>query len=116
MDQKENAQPRNAELSAPSNGTHRTSISNMTARQIRVLRALLDSGDWITREAIDRISGASNGPEVIRQLRQRFGYGSIEMERITVVDRDGLLAQPGRYRLTDTGRQCLAEMEGRNHA
>ena len=88
----------------------------MTPRQTRVIRALVDSGNWIAREAIDRIAGASNGPEVIRQLRQRFGYDAIEMERITVVDRDGLLTQPGRYRLTDTGRQCLAEMEGRNHA
>ena len=88
----------------------------MTLRQERVIRALVATRGWTSREAIDHIAGVSNGPEVIRQLRQRFGYDAIVMERITVVDRDGLLTQPGRYRLTDTGRQCLAEMEGRNHA
>ncbi|TDF34256.1 hypothetical protein EZI45_00975 [Delftia tsuruhatensis] len=81
----------------------------MTPRQTRVVRALVDSGNWIAREAIDRIAGAANGPEIIRQLRQRFGYDAIEMERTTVVDSDGLLTQPGRYRLTDTGRQCLVK-------
>ena len=109
MSPKENAQPRNAELSAPSNGAHRISTRSMTPRQTRVVRALLDSGNWIAREAIDRIAGAANGPEIIRQLRQRFGHDAIEMERITVVDSDGLLTQPGRYRLTDAGRQCLTE-------
>ena len=109
MSPKENAQPRNAALSAPCNSTHRISTRNMTPRQTRVIRALVDSGNWIAREAIDRIAGASNGPEIIRQLRKRFGYYAIEMERVTVVDCDGLLAQPGRYRLTDAGRQCLAE-------
>lgn len=109
MSPKENAQPRNAELSAPSNGTHRISTRSLTPRQTRVVRALLDSGNWIARESIDRIAGAANGPEIIRQLRQRFGHDAIEMERISVVDGDGLLTQPGRYRLTDWGRQCLAE-------
>lgn len=85
------------------------SAKPMTPRQERVIRALVGTGEWTSREAIDRIAGASNGPEVIRQLRQRFGYDAIQMERVTVVDRDGLLTQPGRYRLTDTGRQCLAE-------
>lgn len=116
MHQKENAQPRNAEPSAPSNGVNPTTTKSMTPSQSRVLQALLGTDDWIAREAIDRIAGSSNGPEVIRQLRQRFGYDAIEMERISTVDRDGLPTQPGRYRLSDTGRECLAEMEGRNHA
>ena len=116
MHQKENAQPRNAELSASKNSANRTSTKPMTPRQERVLRALLGTGDWIAREAIDRIAGSSNGPEVIRQLRQRLGYNAIEMERISTVDRDGLPTQPGRYRLSDTGRECLPEMEGHHHA
>jgi hypothetical protein len=56
-----------------------------------------------------------NGPEVIRQLRCRFGYDAIEMERINTVDRDGLPTQPGRYRMTVTGRravQALAALHG----
>lgn len=36
-------------------------------------------------------------------------YDAIEMERVNVVERDGLHAQPGRYRFTEIGRQCLAE-------
>ena len=111
MTQKKNAQPhKNAELSATDTGRNPTSIKCMTPRQERVTKAMVQSNGWITREAIDRIAGASNGPEVIRQLRRRFGYDAIEMERISVVDRDGLPAQPGRYRLTTAGRQHLAEM------
>ena len=110
MTQKKNAQPRNAELSAPNHGANRTSNQPMTPRQERVIHALAATVGWITREAVDRIAGASNGPAVIRQLRQRLGYDAIEMERIDTIDRDGLAANPGRYRLTATGRQRLAEM------
>ncbi len=84
--------------------------TSFTTRQARVIHALVHTKEWIAREAIDRIAGASNGPEVIRQLRQRLGYDAIEMERIAVVDRDGLPAQPGRYRLTAVGREHLAEI------
>ena len=82
----------------------------LTPRQSRVIHALLQTRGWIARESIDRIAGASNGPEVIRQLRQRFGYGCIETERINIIDRDGFPTQPGRYRITDEGREHLAEM------
>lgn len=85
----------------------------MTPRQERVLQALLGTDSWIAREGIDRIAGSSNGPEVIRQLRQRLGYDAIEMERISTVDRDGLPTQPGRYRMTTKGREYL---EGHHHA
>ena len=84
----------------------------MTPRQERVLQALLGTDSWIAREAIDRIAGSSNGPEVIRQLRQRLGYDAIEMERISTVDRDGLPTQPGRYRLAQQARAQLSEMAG----
>ena len=89
--------------------------TTMTLRQERVIHALVQTKEWISREAVDRIAGASNGPEVIRQLRCRFGYDAIEMERINTVDRDGLPTQPGRYRLTVTGRravQTLAALRG----
>lgn len=85
-------------------------LKPMTPRQSRVAHALLNAPDWIAREAIDRIAGASNGPEVIRQLRHRLGYDAIEMERINTIDRDGMPTQPGRYRLTPEGRAKLAEM------
>ncbi|WP_211459213.1 hypothetical protein [Comamonas brasiliensis] len=81
----------------------------MTPRQKRVAQALVRCRGWISREAIDRIAGASNGPAVVRQLRRRFGYDAIEMQRICTVDCDGQPAQPGRYRLTGAGRKRLAE-------
>ena len=86
----------------------------LTARQERVLQALKGTTGWIAREAIDRIAGASNGPDVISRLRSKLGADSIEMERVPVIDRDGKPATPGRYRLTDLGRQRLAEKEARN--
>jgi hypothetical protein len=86
-------------------------LKPMTPRQSRVAHALLNAPGWIAREAIDRIAAASNGPEVIRQLRHRLGYDAIEMERINTVDRDGLPTQPGRYRLTPKGRAKLAEKD-----
>ena len=111
MTKKQNAQPRNAELSARKNSANATTCKPFTPRQERVIHALQDTRGWIARESIDRIAGASNGPEVIRQLRHRLGYGCIETERINVIDRDGFPTQPGRYRLTDEGRELLAEME-----
>ena len=110
MTQKNNAHPQKPEMSATDTGCNRTSFINMTPRQERVIHALVQTKEWISREAIDRIAGASNGPEVIRQLRCRFGYDAIEMERINTVDRDGLPTQPGRYRMTAKGREYLAEM------
>lgn len=110
MRKKENAQPhKNAELSASKNSSHLTCTKPMTARQERVLQALMDTASWVSRETVDSVAGSSNGPDVIRRLRQRLGHDSIEMERVSMVDRDGLPAKPGRYRLTAAGRQRVAE-------
>lgn len=113
MTSKKNAQPhKKAELSATGNGSYPSSIKLMTPRQERVAKALDKASDWISREAIDGIAGASNGPEVIRQLRIRWGYDAIEMQRVTVIDCDGLSVQAGRYRSSTLGRQRLAEKGG----
>lgn len=85
----------------------------LTPRQARVLHALELTTSWIAREAIDRIAGASNGPDVISRLRLKLGTDAIEMERVEVIDRDGRPAKPGHYRLTDAGRQRLTEMGGK---
>jgi hypothetical protein len=58
-----------------------------------------------TRADIDEVAGASNGPEVIAQLR-RLGL-EIPCERIQTMDRDGLSVRTGRYRLTDQDRKKL---------
>lgn len=80
-----------------------------TARQQRTTTALWKSKGWIWREEIDQISGASNGPNVIAQLRHTHLI-DIEMQRVKVTDRDGLESSPGRYRLTDKGRVALRRM------
>jgi hypothetical protein len=57
------------------------------------------------REEIDRIGGASNGPELIAELRRR-GL-DIPCDRVPAIDRDGLPARPGIYSLTDDDRRKL---------
>lgn len=87
--------------------------ADLTPRQFRVLEALLRSSVGISREAIDHIAGASNGPDVISQIRKRFAlckYKHLICDRVQVIDRDGLPSNPGRYRLTPEGRAKLAEM------
>ena len=92
-----------AEPSAPNSAN---SIGQkLTARQRRVLEALFATYEWTTREAIDRIAGASNGPQIVLELRRKVtGYDGIEMRRAEVTDRDGKSCKPGRYRLTEQGR------------
>ena len=115
MTQKENAQPRNAELSAIKNSAKCTTLS---PREARTLTALAHTQDWISREALDRIACASNGPAVVQALRRKLGNdAAIEMERVPVIDADGKTAQAGRYRLSDTHRaQAVALLGGGHHA
>ena len=115
MTQKENAQPRNAELSAIKNSAKCTTLS---PREARTLTALAHTQDWSAREAIDRIACASNGPAIVQALRRKLGNdAAIEMERVPVIDADGKTAQAGRYRLSDTHRaQAAALLQGGCHA
>ena len=80
---------------------------NLTPRQARAL-ALLMPGHWIARDTFDREAGASNGPDLIQQLRRKLGYDAIETGYFDAIDRNGKPCRPGRYRLTDEGRECLA--------
>ena len=57
----------------------------------------------LMREDVDRISGASNGPEVVYYLRRRMGL-EIPCERVHGTDRDGRPCAPGRYSLTRRDR------------
>ena len=84
--------------------THTKDTAKFTARQTRVLNALMP-GDWIARESIDRIAGASNGPQVIAEIRRKVtGYDGLDMVRDDVFDRDGKPSKPGRYRMNELGR------------
>ena len=101
--------PTKAEPSAPNSANSRAEANKRTAltpRQSRLLAALLQSADWIPRESVDRISGASNGPQIILELRKKVtGHEGIEMQKANATDRDGRACKPGRYRLTSLGRQ-----------
>lgn len=84
-------------------------LPRFTPRQARVLEALLP-GRWVDREPLDRIAGSSNSPDVIWKLRHKIGQDSIDMELIEGIDRDGRPCRTGRYRLTQQGRERLAQI------
>lgn len=81
------------------------SIGFTTARQYRVINALMRGPE--SREAVDRIAGASNGPAVVQQLRM-LGY-DIPCKRVSHTDRDGLAGWHGVYSLTHTDRLRVHE-------
>lgn len=101
--------PTKAEPSAPNSANSTaedTKTAAFTPRQTRLLEALLQASDWISRESVDRIAGASNGPQIILELRRKVtGHDGIEMQKADATDRDGRACKPGRYRLTAQGRQ-----------
>jgi hypothetical protein len=82
---------------------------SLSPRENRALEALLNTYSAIFREQIDRIAGASNGPGIIRSLRQKVtGYDGIETIRAESIDRDGRRCRPGLYRLTELGRERVS--------
>lgn len=74
-------------------------------RHLRVIVALETRAR--KREEIDRIAGASNGPELIAELRRR-GL-DIPCDRVPAIDRDGKLTRPGVYHLNATDRSKIAK-------
>lgn len=80
----------------------------LTERQARVLSALLDQP--MMREALDRIAGASNSPDIIFKLKQR-GL-EFNCERIKMIDRDGKVTRPGKYSLLPEYRVKAQKMLG----
>lgn len=74
-------------------------------RHRRVLRALLRGPK--TREQLDRIAGASNGPDVVFKLRRRFGL-VIPCALGVVCDRDGHSVERGTYSLSEADRPTAA--------
>jgi hypothetical protein len=85
--------------------------TRFTPRQTRALK-MLKPGHWITREQLDREAGASNGPDLIQQLRRKLGRDAIDMEHFDATDRDGNPTRPDRYRLTEQGRERLRQIDG----
>lgn len=80
-----------------------STLGHLTRRQERALCALVESPR--SREEIDRITGASNGPEVISQLR-KLGI-AIECHMVPHLDRDGLPGRHGIYSLSKAADKHL---------
>ena len=80
-----------------------------TPRYFRALRAL--AAGSLMREELDRVSGSSNGPEVVAALI-RAGW-RIECERLDRIDRDGRPCKPGRYTLQNNQRDMAAHFAQR---
>lgn len=72
-------------------------------RHLRVIHSLLIRPR--KREEIDRIAGASNGPELIAELRRR-GLRA-PCQRTPGIDRDGYPIKFGVYELDDDDRSKL---------
>jgi hypothetical protein len=92
--------PTKAESSAP-NSVKFTGTDN--PRQLRAIAVLLNRP--VPRESLDRVSGASNSPELVADLRRR-GL-EVPCERIQFTDRDGYPCRPGVYSLTLADRRKI---------
>lgn len=76
-------------------------------RHLRVIHSALVRSR--KREEIDHIAGASNGPELIAELRRR-GL-EFPCDRVPAIDRDGYPIRYGVYHLTDTDRRKITAWE-----
>lgn len=98
----ENAQLQQAESTAP-NRDNFFDAPRFSPRQRRALEALWNGARM--RESLDRIAGCSNAPQLVSDLRDK-GI-DIDCTLVDSVDRDGRPCKPGRYELTDKGRDAL---------
>jgi hypothetical protein len=103
--------PRHDQAPGASKGTRGESsprgefLGSDNHRHLRVLAALMVRAR--SREEIDRIAGASNGPALIQSLRE-LGLPRrtcLPCERTPCYDRDGLEVHRGVYWLTPAGRR-----------
>lgn len=72
-------------------------------RHLRAIDALMFRD--FDRQELDSVSGSSNSPEVVAELRRR-GL-EIPCARIHFIDRDGLPCRPGVYSFTASDRNKL---------
>ena len=78
-------------------------ILGRSPRTLRLVTALMHSPK--RREELDRIAGASNSPELVRQLRGR-GF-TVPCVMVSVIDRDGREVKAGEYSLSDRDKAIL---------
>ena len=72
-------------------------------RHLRVIHSLLHRP--MTREELDSRAGASNGPELVAELRRRGLL--VPCERVPVLDRDGKEVKRGIYSLAPLDRRLI---------
>ena len=72
-------------------------------RHLRVIMALLVRPR--PREEIDRVAGASNGPELIAELRRR-GL-DVPCSKTPCIDRDGFEVKRGIYYFTERDKRLI---------
>lgn len=85
-------------------------------RHLRIIAALLVRPR--RREDVDSIAGASNGPDLIAELRRRglTREKHLPCDRVPFVDRDGKPCQPGVYHLTPAGVRLIRDWQLRIEA
>ena len=81
-------------------------VGTRNPRHMRVLLAFCVLHE-LTREEVDKKSGASNGPDLIRQLK-RLGL-KIRSRRVRKIDRDGRPVTIGIYSLVLDSRRDLCD-------
>ena len=72
-------------------------------RHLRSLHGLLKGA--LTREALDRVAGCSNSPELVAELRRR-GL-EVRCTRVPAFDRDGKPIRYGVYHLNGRDRKLI---------
>jgi hypothetical protein len=72
-------------------------------RHLRSLHGLLKGA--LTRQALDRIAGCSNAPELVAELRRRGLM--VPCTRVPAFDRDGKPIRYGVYHLNDQDRKLI---------
>jgi hypothetical protein len=73
-------------------------------RHLRAIHSLMQRARF--KNNLQSITGASNTPELVAELRRR-GL-TIPCGRVPVLDRDGLVTRPGIYSFNDTDRRKIA--------
>jgi hypothetical protein len=106
------ARPPEGKTSAREQGDSKSSaafLGTSNQRYLRVLAALLARSR--TREEIDRIAGASNGPAAITEIRA-LGLPKpdcLPCDLVPCFDRDGKEVRRGVYSLTPKGRRRVLD-------
>jgi hypothetical protein len=90
-------------------------IGTTNPKRIRALHALTYR-DWVSREDLDRLIGASNSPDAIMQLRRKYGLDII-MREVQAINRDGRHIWYGKYQLAYDDKVMVREwLESSGHA